>query len=109
MATKVFAPCVNTTVRCIEACERCAAECGTSGNAEREKCAAVARDCADIASLSLNLMSRGSRYADAICAAHAEACKACAEICAKFPHACCLECMNACVACARECGAYHRG
>jgi len=107
MATKAVVPCVDTTVRCIEACERCAAECGTSGDREREKCAVQARDCADIASLSLTLMSRQSRYADAICAAHAQACVACAEMCAKFKHACCVECMNACRACAKECGAYH--
>lgn len=106
MATKTAGPCVETTVRCIEAGERCAVECGTSGNAEREKCAALAHDCAGIASLSLTLMSRGSRYADAICAVHAQACEACAEMCAKFPqYACCVECMNACRACAKQCRA----
>ena len=107
MVAKVAEPCVKTTVRCIEACEACSVECGTSGDAEREKCAAIARDCAAIGSLSLSLMSRGSRYADMICAAHAEACKACAEMCAKFPHDCCIECRNACAECAKECCAYH--
>lgn len=107
MISKTFEPCVATTIRCIEACESCVAECGTSGDAQREKCAAVARDCASIASLSLTLMSRGSDYADAICSAHALACRACAAICAKFSHQCCIECMNACLACANECGVYH--
>lgn len=106
MATKTLGPCGDTTIRCIEACERCAAECATAGNAEREKCAALARDCADIASLSLSLMSRGSLYADAICAVHAQACEACAQMCAKFTDPCCVECMNACQACAKECGVY---
>lgn len=106
MVSKVVQPCVKTTVRCIEACEACSVECGTSGDAEREKCAAIARDCAAIGSLSLSLMARGSRYADMICAAHAEACKACAEICAKFPYNCCTECGAACMACAKECGLY---
>jgi hypothetical protein len=104
MATRIVEPCLNTTVECIEACERCAAECGTSGNSERERCGIVARDCADISSLSLALMSRGSRFADAICAVHAMACDACAEMCAKFPeHDCCVACLKACEACAVEC------
>ena len=107
MVGKIAEPCVKTTIRCIEACELCSAECGTSGDPGREKCAAVARDCAAIGSLSLSLMSRGSRYAEAICQAHGEACKACAEICAKFSHACCVECKDACIACAKECGVFH--
>lgn len=107
MTPRTAEPCLDTTVRCIESCERCAAECGTSGDAEREKCAALARDCADIASLSLTLMSRGSRYADAICAVHADACEACAEMCGEFSHDCCVECMKACEACAKECRVHH--
>ena len=99
-------PCVDTTVRCLEACERCAAECGLSGDREREKCAALARDCADIASLSLALMARGSAYADMLCGVHALACEACAEQCAKFPDCeCCRNCVEACRACAVECKA----
>lgn len=48
MLTRTAGPCLDTTVQCIEACEACARECGTSGDAERETCAALARDCADI-------------------------------------------------------------
>lgn len=107
MAGNIAEPCVKTTVRCIEKCEACSAECGTSGDADREKCAALARDCAAIGSLSLSLMSRGSRYAELICAAHAEACEACAQCCAKFQHNCCIDCWGACAACAKECCAYH--
>lgn len=105
MAKKTAEMCLNTTVRCIEACERCAGDCGTSGDREREKCAVLARDCADIASLSMALMARGSRYADAICKVHAEACDACAEMCARFRDPCCEDCMNACRACAVDCRA----
>jgi hypothetical protein len=65
----------------------------------------LARDCADIASLSLALMSRGSRFADAICAVHADACEACAAMCETFDHDCCRECAAACRACAKECRA----
>lgn len=104
MSTKTAEPCLTTTVECIEACEACARECGTSGDPEREKCAVLARDCADIASLSLALMARGSQYADAICRVHADACDACAAMCAKFQeHACCVDCLKACRACAAEC------
>jgi hypothetical protein len=104
MAVTAVQPCLATTVKCLEACEACFVECGTSGDREREKCAALARDCADLAALSLALMSRGSAYADDLCALHARACQACADTCAKFPeHACCVECMAACRACAAEC------
>ena len=104
MPATAVQPCVDTTVKCLEACERCAVECGTSGDWKREKCAALARDCADLAALSLALMSRESRYADDVCAVHAKACDACAELCAMFPeHVCCIECMKACRACAAEC------
>ncbi len=106
MAVNVVAGCTDTTVRCIEACEKCATECGTSVNKDRELCALLARDCADIGSLSLALMSRGSRYVKEICAVHAKACDACAEMCARFPTcSCCKACMDACRACAVECRA----
>ena len=106
MTVHVVESCVDTTVRCIEACERCAVECGTAGDPKQEQCAALARDCADIASLSLALMSRGSRYFADICAVHAKACEACADMCAGFPAvACCVECLKACRACASECRA----
>ena len=106
MVTSVVEGCIGTTVRCIEACEKCAAECGTSGDKAREACAVVAHDCADIGSLSLALMSRGSKYVKDICAVHAKVCDACAEMCAKFPTcACCKACMEACRACAVECRA----
>jgi hypothetical protein len=106
MATKAADMCLDTTVRCIEACERCAVECGTSGDVAREKCALLARDCADIASLSLAMMSRGSQYYDEICEVHAKACDACVEMCARFPqHRCCVECLEACRACAETCRA----
>jgi hypothetical protein len=104
MSATAVQPCLDTTVKCIEACERCAVECGMSGDRNREKCAAIARDCADIAALSLAFMARGSRYADDLCALHAKACEACADICeTMLENPCCVECMTACRACAAEC------
>jgi hypothetical protein len=97
---------VETTTRCISAAERCAAICGTSGDVERERCAVLGRDCADVGRLVEALMLRGSTYAAAACALHATTCDAFADYCAKWPgEACCKEAMIAARACAVACRA----
>jgi hypothetical protein len=101
--TELFGDCLTTTAACIAACERCAKECGLSGDPEREKCAALCRDCADVARLSEALMLRGSPYATDLCALHEELCQACADLCSQFTHACCQACAKACAACATTC------
>jgi hypothetical protein len=78
--------------------------CGTSGNAERERCAVLARDCAEVGRLVETLMLRGSTFAAGACALHAETCDAFADYCAKWPEeACCKEAMTAARACAVAC------
>jgi len=102
----IYDDCLNTTPKCIAAAERCAASCGTSGDKEREKCAALARDCADAGRLVEMLMLRGSRFAPEACALHGLTCDALADQCAKWPNdACCKEAMNAARACAIACRA----
>jgi hypothetical protein len=102
--------CFVTTPKCIAAAERCAASCGTSGNAERERCAVLARDCADVGRLTEALMLRNSAFAAEACALHALTCDAFADYCAKFPNeACCREAMIAARECAVACRACKRG
>ena len=102
----IYDDCLHTTPKCIAAAERCAAMCGTSGNAERERCAVLARDCADVGRLVEALMLRGSRYASDACALHAVTCDAFADYCAKWPNeSCCKEAMTAARACAVACRA----
>lgn len=98
--------CLTTTPACIAAAERCAACCGTSGDVERERCAALARDCADVGRLVEALMLRNSAFAADACALHALTCDAFADFCAKWPkEACCREASVAARACASACRA----
>lgn len=102
----LYNDCLETTPRCVAAAERCAAECGTSGDAKREHCAMLARDCADVGRLVDALMLRRSSSAAAACLLHAETCDALAECCAKWPNeACCRDAMAAARACASACRA----
>lgn len=102
----IYDDCLNTTPKCIAAAERCAAVCGTSGDKEREKCAVLARDCADVGRLVEMLMLRGSHYAPDACALHALTCDSFADYCAKWPNdSCCKEAMNTARACAAACRA----
>ena len=100
----VYDNCLETTLKCIAAAERCAVICGTSGDTERERCAVLARDCADIGRLVESLMQRASPYAPDACAVHAVSCDAFADYCARWPNeSCCQEAMIAARACAIAC------
>jgi hypothetical protein len=100
----LYNDCLETTAKCIAAAERCAMICGTSGDAERERCAVLGRDCADVGRLVEMLMLRDSPYGPDACALHAVTCDAFADYCAKWPNeACCQEAMTAARACAVTC------
>ena len=103
MATPVDT-CLETTTRCVATAERCVTECGTSGDVERERCAVLGRDCADIGRLVESLMLRNSPYVAEACALHAASCDAFADYCARMlQYSCCNEAMNAARACAKAC------
>jgi hypothetical protein len=105
----IYDDCLNTTSQCIAAAERCISICWTSGDRERERCAVLGRDCADVGRLVEALMLRGSDYAPDACALHAVACDAFADYCAKWPNeSCCKEAMTAARACAEACRACSR-
>ena len=98
------ADCLATTARCNAAAERCIAACATSGDPERERCAVLGRDCADVGRLVEALMQRDSPYVRDACALHAATCDAFAEYCAKWPkEACCHDAMIAARACSVAC------
>jgi hypothetical protein len=102
----IYDDCLATTQKCIAAAERCARICGTSGEAERERCAVLARDCADVGRLVEALMLRASPYAPDACALHAVTCDAFADYSARWPNeSCCKEAMMAARACAVACRA----
>jgi hypothetical protein len=102
----IYEDCLLTTANCISAAERCIATCGTSGDRERERCAVLGRDCADVGRLVQALMLRASPYAGEACALHAVTCDAFADYCARWPkESCCREAMIAARACADACRA----
>lgn len=97
--------------KCLEACSTCAWECESCATAcleepdvkAREMCIKLLRDCADICVLSAQWMSRGSKYAQALCSLCAEICDACGAECAKFKDEHCQRCAQTCRMCAEEC------
>ena len=96
--------CVEALGRCTTAAERCAACCGTSGDVERERCAELGRDCAEVGRLAEALLARNSPYAAELCALHAATCDALADYCAKWrKKACCKAAMLAARECASAC------
>ena len=96
--------CLETTAKCNAAAERCVEVCGTFGDFERERCAMLGRDCADVGRLVEGLMQRSSPFMAEACALHASTCDALADFCEKWPDdACCHEAMVAARACARAC------
>ncbi|MCL9682878.1 four-helix bundle copper-binding protein [Legionella maioricensis] len=92
---------------CIEACLACATQCGhceTScinedkdkdmvGTFERDR-----KDCAQLCTLAAEMMTRESKYAQAICSLCAKACRDRAH---HMEH--CTWCAEACTRCAIEC------
>jgi len=102
----VYVACLEATSDCTAAAERCAVACATSGDAERERCALFARDCADVGRLVEALILRRSPYAENACLLHATACEDFARYCAKWPdEACCRDAMLAARTCAAACRA----
>jgi hypothetical protein len=100
----VYIGCLASTSDCIAAAERCAVACGTSGKAERGRCALFAHDCAAIGRLVETLMLRHGRYASDACRLLATACDDFADLCAQWPHAdCCRDAQKAARACAAAC------
>ena len=96
---------------CVEACQKCTAECEHCATAclqepdvsARTRCVQLLRDCADICVLSVQWMARGSSYANKICGLCADTCEACATECARFKDEHCQRCAEACRRCAAEC------
>ena len=100
----VYHDCLRATSKCVATAERCAAVCGSSGDAQHERCAMLARDCADVGRLVVALILRQSPHAASACLLHAETCDAFADSCAKWPNdACCRDAMKAALACAVAC------
>lgn len=97
---------------CIEACNIARRRCEravTAGLAQPDvntvtQVIVIARDVARIATLTSQLLERGSKYAYPICEVCARACDELAKACAKHPKVeAFTRCAEACRKCAEEC------
>jgi hypothetical protein len=100
-----YQTCIDACCVCCEACETCCTSCLSNQKVgTMTRCIMMARDCANMCSTAICLMSRGSEYAKQICNICAEVCDACAVECEKFSSIEeCKQCADACRKCAQEC------
>src|SRR4051794_30074204 len=98
---------------CVEACNVARRRCEhlvTAGLGQRDvnvvaKAIVVARDCARIATLTSQLLERGSKYAYPVCDVCAQACNELVQACeAHKDIESFARCAEACRTCADECG-----
>lgn len=74
-------------------CNYCADAC--LGNMEMEECARLCRDVADLASLSVQFLSRDSIFGVDVAESFAYAAEECERVCTQYPHDHCQECASA--------------
>ena len=92
---------------CIAECNHCASACLDEEDVKMlAKCIKLDIDCAEICSLTANLIARGSVHGEHLKKECAEVCNACAEECekhAKMGMEHCRTCGEACRKCAEAC------
>ena len=104
ITSKHFETCIDACNKCVTACEHCAASCLREPDINMMvRCIELDRECADMCTLAIQLMSRGSDYAAKFCALCAEICQTCGDECAKHKAEHCQQCAKVCHACAQEC------
>jgi hypothetical protein len=104
MSHPEYRSCIDACVRCAEACEECAAACLEEPDMiHMADCARRGRDGAELCWLAAAFLSRGSPFAQVVCAACADVCAACGLACEKYETGPCLRCAEACRRCAEEC------
>jgi hypothetical protein len=104
MSHEHYLDCIEACQRCAVACDHCASECLEEIEMKRMvHCIRLNRSCADLCSLSVREMSRGSEFAEPACQLCAEACELCAAECVKHEMEHCQVCAQACRECAEAC------
>ena len=99
---------IDTLNNCISECNHCFNSCLDEKDVKMlSKCIKLDIDCAQICSLTVSLISRGSDHGRHLLTECAEVCNKCADECEK--HAAmgmehCKTCAEACRSCAVECG-----
>jgi hypothetical protein len=91
--------------KCAEECSHCTAACLEEEDVKMlARCIRLNMDCAEICSLAISFVSRGSEHAQHLLDECADICFACAEECRKHQHMeHCKRCAEVCTACAEAC------
>lgn len=98
---------INILSQCVSACEFCATSCLNEPSVQELKnCIQLDRDCADICSLAIQLLSRDSDQTASIINICADVCAKCAEECERHDHDHCVRCAQACRKCQQSCKDY---
>jgi hypothetical protein len=104
MSHEKYKDCIEACHQCMEACEHCATACLHEDDVKMmARCIELDRSCADICSLAMREMSRGSQFAAQVCELCADVCDACGEECGKHQADHCQVCAKACRECAEAC------
>jgi Domain of Unknown Function (DUF326) len=104
MAPQHYQSCIKACQECVIACESCATACLNNADVKAMiLCIQLDRDCADMCSLTSQLMARDSLHAAKACALCATICQACADECAEHKMDHCQHCAATCQKCADEC------
>ncbi len=109
-STTTFAPnnenteLVHELMECAVACETCAAACLNEEDVTMmARCIELDRDCAELCMQGVHLLLRDSELAHPFLVVCEEACRLCAEECAKHNTDHCRRCAEACERCAEAC------
>ncbi len=97
---------IDALNNCIAECNHCAVACLDEQDVKSlSKCIKLDIDCAQICSLMVSFLSRGSEHAMHLMKECAEICDACAAQCEKHAHhhEHCKVCAESCRKCAEEC------
>ena len=97
---------LESLMKCIAACERCADACLEEPGSEHIDVLRLDRDCADLCTITARFIGRGSAYAQDLLLLCTSLCKACEKECRKHDDPLFQECAAACRECRLNCEAY---
>lgn len=83
---------LHDAVQAANVTEWCADECIAEGSPHMAECIRLCRDVADLASLNVKFISRGSLFGPEVAETFAIAAEECARECARHQHSHCQEC-----------------
>ncbi|MDX1640250.1 MAG: four-helix bundle copper-binding protein [Balneolaceae bacterium] len=98
---------IHSLSDCVTACEKCLASCLEEENVEKmTHCIKLDRDCSDICSLGVQVLSRQSGVSESIISLCTDICANCADECEKHDHEHCKKCAETCRQCEELCKTY---